>query len=201
MRRKPVFAATAATVSVVGFLLAATTRAGEGYHVDGTLHDDFPAIAGKVAILPPKVPEEFDRSRLERNLASQTDLRPKAPLIPLREVQAAIARLGVDPSEPATRGPLAAALGADSFLEIRVSDLATWSSEQGEPGEGTVLKKSRRTDRARARIELRIVSAAEATMWFEGTTHGSMIAKGIDPVLADMLDKLFERAYPARRYR
>ena len=196
-RLKPVAAA-----AVAGCLIAIPSSADEGYHVEGTVHDNFPAIAGRVAILPPFASKDLDVAWLDRQLAGQTDARPKSPLVPLREVRAAIAKLGIDPSEPLARAPLAAELGVDSFLEIRISDLATWVSAEAEPDpeEGTIVKK-KKTDRARARVEMRIVSARNATMWFEGKTHGSQIARGVQPLLSDMFDKIFERAYPERRYR
>jgi hypothetical protein len=183
-------------------LFAAPARAGEGFHIEGTVHDDFPAIAGRVAILPPIAPLELDVTWLDRQLAGQTDSRPKAPLVALREVRAAIARLGIDSAEPIARAPLAAELGVDSFLEMRISNLATWLSAEAEPDpdEGTVLKR-KKTDRARARVEVRIVSAKSATTWFEGTTYGTTIARSVQPLLADMFDKLYERAYPERKSR
>ena len=191
-----------ASASFVVAFAGAPLLAGEGYHVEGSVHDDFPSIAGRVAILPPFGAKELDIAWLDRQLSGQTDVRPKAPLVPLREVRAASARLGIDPAEPINRGPLVAELGVDSFLEIRITDLATWLSAEAEPDpdEGTVVKK-KRTDRARARVAFRIVSAKSGTMWFEGTTRGSQIAKGIQPLLSDMIDKLFEKAYPAKRYR
>jgi hypothetical protein len=181
--------------------LASPARSGEGYRVEGTVHDDFPGIAGRVAILPADAPPELDAAWIDRRLGGEADERPKVKLVRVREVRDAIAKLGVDSVAPAGRAALAAELGVDSFLEIRISELSTWRSAEDKPPEGGTLIGKERTDRARARVAVRILDAESGTAWFEGTTEGTMLAKGIQPIVADMLDKLFERAWPARRYR
>ncbi len=192
-----------APLTIALLLTSAPTRAGEGYRIEGTLHDGFPSIAGRVAILPPRAPGELEQAWIERKLAGHKDMRPKAPLVSLRDVQAAIARLGIDPYEPASRGPLAAELGVDSFLEIQISDLATSKPSQVNAPEGGMLLGKAEKGVAQAKVSFRIVPADSGAAWFELTADGTQLVKkkGIQPIVADMLDKMFERAYPARRYR
>ncbi|MGE0641378.1 MAG: hypothetical protein AB7G12_15120 [Thermoanaerobaculia bacterium] len=178
-------------------LCVAPLASGEGFHIEVTAHPDYPSVAGKIAVLPPVAPPGVDPDWLAKLVAGRVSLRARSTLVGPQESARAIAAAGLDVRSDEGRAALGCELGVESLLEIRVSDVARWRYEEGEPREGTVLKK-KRTDRARATVRLRIASADSNRMWFEGETRGTGIGSSEKPLVQEMLDRLLERSLPLR---
>ncbi len=193
-------------VKVQGALLLAfwllPTALAAGFRIEGGATHDFLQTAGVVAVLPAICPAEVDCVWLDRKVAGELLRRKKPEFHSATATQAALTVLGARELSAEYRAPLAASLGAQTLLEIRVRELkkvrakGKMDPDERRPESGEKFDREDGNDgTVRGRLEIRAISAETGRTVAEGAAFGD--AQGLSekkllgPMVAQLLDRMF----------
>lgn len=191
------------TLLLAAWLLPAPLVA--DFRIEGGANDDFQQSAGVVAVLPAVCPANVDCAWLDRQVEGEILRRRKPEFRRAAAARAALTALGAQEVSGENRAALAANLGAQTLLEIRVRGLekvsTRWKPDPDEAAPGPMEKTDRgnETDRAvRGRLEIRAISAETGETLAEGAAFGDAPAASEKKLLGPMLSELMARMFPLR---
>jgi hypothetical protein len=196
-------------VRVTGTLMLAAwlvaTALAADFRVEGGANNDFLQKAGVVAVLPAICPANVDCAWLDRQVAGEILRRKQPQFLSAAAARAALAALGVQEVSAENRKALAATVGAQTLLEVRVRELekvrTRWQPDPDEAAPGSMEKSDRgnETDReVRGRLEIRAISAETGKTLAEGAAFGDAPASSEKKLLGPMLTELLARMFPLR---
>ena len=184
------------------WLLPATLAA--DFRIEGGANDDFRQTAGVVAVLPAICPAEVDCDWLDRKVAGELLRRQKPEFRSAAATRTALTAVGAKELTAENRTALAASLGAQTLLEIRVRELEKDRAKGGRDPDERPPAPGEKYDRAgsadggvRGRLEIRAISAEDGKTVAEGAAFGDAPGlsekKLLGPMLAQLLDRMFPR--------
>lgn len=175
------------------------------FRIEGGATNDFQQAAGIVAVLPAICPANVDCVWLDRQVEGEILRRKKPEFRSAAAARAALTALGAQEVSAENRTALAASLGAQTLLEIRVRELekvrTRWKPDPDEVAPGPTGKSDRgnETDReVRGRLEIRAISAETGKTLAEGAAFGDAPASSEKKLLGPMLAELMARMFPLR---
>lgn len=176
------------------------------FRIEGGASRDFLETAGVVAVLPAICPPQVDCAWLDRKVAGEILRRRKPEFRSAAATQAALAQLGAREVTAENRAPLAANLGAQTLLEIRVSEFQKEQAAGGSDVDDRPLDPGERYERdtgagatVRGRLEIRAISAETGKTVAEGAAFGDAAAPSEKKLLGPMLSQLLDRMFPLPR--
>ena len=186
------------------WLLPATLAA--DFRIEGGANDDFRQTAGVVAVLPAICPAEVDCVWLDRKIAGELLRRRKPEFRSAAATQAALTAVGAKELTAESRTPLAASLGAQTLLEIRVRELEKVRAKRGRDPDETPLAPGGKyargdgsDDSVRGRLEIRAISAETGRTVAEGAAFGDAPGLSEKKLLGPMVAQLLDRMFPLPR--
>ncbi len=192
---------------LASWLLPAALAA--GFRIEGGANDDFRQTAGVVAVLPAICPAEVDCVWLDRKIAGELLRRRKPEFRSAAATRAALTAVGAKELTAENRTPLAASLGAQTLLEIRVRELEKVRAKRGRDPDERPLAPGEKyargdgsdgsDDSVRGRLEIRAISAETGRTVAEGAAFGDAPGLSEKKLLGPMVAQLLDRMFPLPR--
>lgn len=176
------------------------------FRIEGGANRDFLETAGVVAVLPAICPPEVDCAWLDRRVAGELLRRKKPEFRNAAATRAALTQLGAQELTAENRAALAASLGAQTLLEIRVRELQKGRAEEGRDPDERPLAPGQKYDReggsdgdVRARVEIRAIAAETGKTVADGAAFGDAPTRSEKKLLGPMVAQLLDRMFPLPR--
>lgn len=176
-------------------LLTAPLGAIAGYNVDATMSRDWPAVAGRIAILPSVCPSDFDCASLNETVAEY--FYENSNVIMPEVVSQGMMDTGIEFLDAETRPLLAQELGVGSFLQVIVGNASeSTTGAMAYPVGGGGLAGINAIQRKQGSLEVRVVSA-EGRLLAKATGYGeSTFRRSSSSVIGRVFDEIYYRLFP-----
>lgn len=164
------------------------------YSVEATTAKDWPAAAGKMAVLPAICPADFDCSGMNEEIAERFADREKLAYVGAPTVSQALLDAGTDRLTDENRANLAAALGVQSFFIVVIGSSETTStgSLATAVGHSVIVTP---TTVGKGSLEVRVISP-DGRLLAKATGFGESGWRSGVRLMGALFEDVFERLFP-----
>lgn len=175
--------------------LVAPMTATAGYNVEATMARDWPAAAGRIAILPSICPPDFDCASLNETIAEYFYENPD--VVTSDAVSQGMIDIGVEYLDEQNRHAVAEALGVGSFLQVVVGNASESNTgAMAYPVGGTGLVGINAIQRKQGSLEVRVVSADGRLLAKAAGFGESTFRRSSSGVIGRVFDEIYYRLFP-----
>lgn len=184
---------TLAAVAI--FALITPLSALAGYNVEATMSRDWPAAAGRIAILPALCPPDFDCASFNETVDDY--FYENVNVVTSQVVSLGMIDAGIEFLDEDNRQALADELGVGSFMQVIVGNASqSTTGAMAYPVGGTGMVGINAIQRKQGSLEVRVVSA-EGRLLAKASGYGeSTFRRSSSSVIGRVFDEVYYRLFP-----